>query len=139
VEYRVNPGWIANPADFAPFAERQRVQLRDGKGEIQRNKGCKAFAPQPTRTVGEPTTTTDDGPAENVVVVPDGLTIISSGDALFSSRIDRQVSWKEGRELDEIGGLSDRGTVRVHRLFGSCACRHQGEFVPSAAINIVAG
>lgn len=69
-EYRVNPGWISNPAGFAPFFQAaERVQSAVEKSAIDDPKGCKAFAPQPPRTVIEPTTTTAPPPAAPPVVV----------------------------------------------------------------------
>lgn len=142
VEYRVNPGWIANPAEFAPFAKRQRVQSADEKGEIQRTKGCKAFAPQVVRTVGEPTTTTAtaDELAEDAVVVPDHQQFpdVFRADALASAMQVINGCPEASRQdvLDEIAGLSDRGAVRsplglLRRLVDAAK---KGEFVPSAAI-----
>lgn len=57
-EYRINPAWIANPAEFAPFIDLlKRVQERAKRGAIDGTKGRKAFSPQSPRTINEPTTT----------------------------------------------------------------------------------
>ncbi len=83
-EYRINPEWIRDPANFAPYAgigvpisginantamgaknapiksdggERIRVQPEVMKGADDGDIGCKVVAPQPSGTVIEPTTT----------------------------------------------------------------------------------
>lgn len=140
-EYRVNPSWVANPADFAPFSETaERVQLEGEKGAIDSTKGCKAFAPQPSRTVGKPTTTCG---------APGKTTAIDSGDLDWPVLFDgvAQVSASqilqncppEDRQnlLDEVAGLADRGNVRhpIGLLRKLVERAQQGQFVPAAALD----
>ena len=157
-EYRINPGWIENPAEFSPFtnhqsdelpemkkdadispiSEHERVQRRTKKGEKYDTKGCKAFAPQPSRT-GIETITTGNANQKNVVV----------DDLIWPSSLNKEPV-KESASLlirdcpdeyqqlvlDEISGLAIRGTVRhpigLLRALIEAAC--QGSFVPAAAL-----
>lgn len=138
-EYRVNPAWITNPAEFAPFSEGERVQPKTEKGAIYDTKGCKAFAPQPPRTIIEPTTTRVTG-AEHEVVGHDELKWPSVlGGAVQASAVqilqdcphaDRQ------QVLHEIAGLADRGAVRhpIGLLRKLVDRSKYGQFVPAAAL-----
>lgn len=141
-EYRVNPAWIANPAEFAPFSEaHQRVQLNAGKGAIDSTKGCKAFAPQPTRTVVEPTTTCGTGNDLAVVVSHDELIwpTLFNGTAKTSAAKVLQDCPHADRQnvLDEIAGRADRGPVwsPIGLLCRLVERAGQGKFVPAAALD----
>lgn len=141
VEYRINPDWIGNPAEFAPFANRERVQPDAVKGATDGTKGRKAFAPQVVRTVGEPTTTTaDDGSAEGVVVVPAGLQFpeVFPADALTSAVqvLDGCPEASKQDVLDEVAGLAARGAVRspLGLLRKLVDAANSGAFVSAAGI-----
>ncbi|MCG7929944.1 MAG: hypothetical protein N0E44_07830 [Candidatus Thiodiazotropha lotti] len=157
-EYRINPDWIENPANFSPFisyhsnqhpdttkdadissiSEHERVQRKTEKGEKSGTKGCKAFAPQPSRTGIEPTTTQQAN--QNHVVVED---------LVWPSSLNREAI-KESASLlikdcpaeyqqlvlDEIAGLATRGTVRhpLGLLRALIEAARQGTFVPAAAL-----
>jgi hypothetical protein len=145
-EYRVNPQWISNPAEFAPFFHRTETVQRDTpKGASDDAKGCKAFAPQPCRTVKEPTTTSEtregEGDSPGVVVEHDELCFPEalSGEARLSA--DTLIAscpnnWRQA-VLDEIGGLADRGAVRhpLGLLRSLVERAKAGGFVPAAAID----
>ena len=139
-EYRVNPAWIANPAEFAPFAAApQRVQSDAQKGEIYGTKGCKAFAPQPSRTVCKPTTVAAVldrrvvAGVENLDWPP-----ILSGPLRASAEqllVDCPPSHSQ-QVLDEVAGLAYRGTVRhpVGLLRALVEQAKRGSFVAAAAL-----
>lgn len=140
-EYRVNPAWIANPAEFAPFSEpHQRVQSDAVKGAIGGAKGCKAFAPQPSRTVNEPTTTGDTA-MERGVVGHEILTwpdILGGGVHESASQILKDCPLTDRQNvLYEIAGLADRGDVRhpIGLLRRLVERARQGQFVPAAALD----
>lgn len=139
-EYRVNPAWIANPAEFAPFSEaHQRVQLDAEKGAIDSTKGCKAFAPQPSRTVIEPTTTREID-NEHGVVGHDELKwpLLLGGNVRSSAMQILQGCPQADRQLvlHEIAGLADRGAVRhpIGLLRKLVDRAKHGQFVPAAAL-----
>lgn len=140
-EYRINPLWITNPAEFAPFSKMdKRVQPETEKGAIYDTKGCKAFAPQPPRTIIEPTTTHETGNEHGVVVGHDELKWPSIlGGAVQASAMqilqdcppaDRQ------NVLDEISGLADRNAVRhpIGLLRKLVDRAQHGQFIPAAAL-----
>ena len=140
-EYRVNPAWISNPAEFAPFPETsKRVQQGAEKGAIDSKKGCKAFAPQPSRTISEPTTTRNQGNDCNLVSLDELKWPALRADAAYASAVkilqdcpdvDRQ------NVLDEIGGLADKNEVRrpIGLLRKLVQRAKQGLFVPAAALD----
>jgi hypothetical protein len=140
-EYRINPAWIANPAEFAPFFRHsETVQSYAGKGVTDSAKGCKAFAPQPLGTVTEPTTTAVRGPKTRDVVVDEDLRLptIFDREAQQSAMHLLHACPRSLRQhvLDEIAGLADRGAVRrplglLRRLVELAS---NGAFVPAAGI-----
>ena len=140
-EYRINPAWIGNPADFAPFfRSRKRVQSRPKKGAKNSTKGCKAFAPQPLRTIKEPTTT-ENVLDEQVVVDLDNLDwprfLLDSNVHASALHILQECPETERQNvLYEISGLANRGAVRspiglLHKLVD--LAKH-GQFIPAAAL-----
>ncbi|MCU7936054.1 MAG: hypothetical protein KZQ99_14420 [Candidatus Thiodiazotropha sp. (ex Dulcina madagascariensis)] len=157
-EYRINPNWIENPANFSPFfashsdqqsgtkkdadispiSKLERVQLRTEKGEKSDSKGCKAFAPQPSRTGIEPTTTLKAN--QNRVIVDDLTWPSSLNKEAIKESASLLLNHCPGEYqqliLDEIAGLAMRGTVRhpigLLRALIEAAC--QGTFVPAAAL-----
>lgn len=138
-EYRVNPLWITNPAEFAPFSEVQRVQPETEKGAIYDAKGCKAFAPQPPRTIIEPTTTRDTGNEHGVVGHDEFKWPSVLGGAVQASamQILQDCPLAERQHvLDEIAGLADRGAVRhpIGLLSKLVERAQHGQFVPAAAL-----
>lgn len=140
-EYRINPEWISNPAGFAPFRQAsQSVQSATGKSATDGEKGCKAFAPQPPRTVIEPTTPALGIYEPSVVVVPDGLRLphVLERDAAASAQrlLTQCPAALHQAVLDEVAGLAERGAVRhplglLRRLVELAV---KGDFVPSAGI-----
>ncbi len=140
-EYRINPAWITNPADFAPFfRNRKRVQSSTEKGAKYSTKGCKAFAPQPSRTISEPTTT-DHESNEQVVVGLDELIwphLLIGADSHASAHQILQECPEDERQsvLHEIAGLSERGVVRhpIGLLRKLVELAGNGQFFPSAAL-----
>ena len=140
-EYRINPVWIANPAGFAPFLSTpERTQSGATKGAVDSTKGCKAFAPQPSRTVIEPTTTSTNTSERSGVVVAEPLRLpdVLAGDARAPALRLMGLCPVALRQtvLDEIAGLADRGAVRhpLGLLRHLVAAATKGDFVPSAAI-----
>jgi len=140
-EYRINPAWIANPADFAPFfRNRKRVQSKAKKGAKNSTKGCKAFAPQPLRTIKEPTTT-ENVLNEQVVVDLDNLDwprfLLDSNVHVSALHILQECPKTERQNvLYEIAGLASRGAVRspIGLLRKLVELAKQGQFTPSAAL-----
>lgn len=141
-EYRINPGWITNPAGFAPFLEAsQSVQRDTGKGAVGDSNGRKAFAPQPSTTVSEPTTTAATAQTSMVsALTDDGLRIPSllTGEYLASTLRCLRGCPAEARQavLDEIAALDDRSAVRspLGLLASLVSSAARGKFVPSAAL-----
>jgi hypothetical protein len=138
-EYRINPAWIANPAGFAPFlAIPQTVQFSATKGAGDSAKGCKAFAPQPPRTIIEPTTT-EEQPGVVVDATLRFPQALEQGEVQCSAGrlLARCPAELRQTVLDEVAGLADRGVVRhplglLRRLVELAG---KGEFVPAAAID----
>lgn len=140
-EYRVNPAWISNPAEFSPFSGApKRVQPGAEKGAIDSKKGGKAFAPQPPRTISEPTTTREQGNDYYPVGFDELKWPSLLADAAYASavkvlqdcpRADRQ------NVLDEIGGLANRNEVRrpIGLLRKLVQRAKQGLFIPAAALD----
>jgi hypothetical protein len=141
-EYRVNPGWIANPAGFAPFFRSpETVQPDVKKGATGSAKGCKAFAPQPSGTITEPTTTGASRPKAHGVVVDEAIRLpnVFDGEAQQSVVQLLRACPRDQRQdvLDEIAGLADRGAVRhplglLRRLVELAS---NGAFVAAAGID----
>jgi hypothetical protein len=141
-EYRINPAWINNPAGFAPFLRTlETVQSDAEKGATGSAKGCKAFAPQPPRTITEPTTTGASGPRALGVVVDEAVRLpnVFDGEAQQSVMQLLRACPRDQRQdvLDEIAGLADRGAVRhplglLRRLVELAI---NGAFVPAAGID----
>jgi hypothetical protein len=114
-EYRINPAWLQNPAEFAPFqklasgkrvqTDLQRVPSAPGKGADADAKGCKAFAPQPSRTVSEPSTTT--GSAMEFPRILQGE-LLSSGERV----LERCPPECRQLVLDELEGISRHSVVK---------------------------
>jgi hypothetical protein len=150
-EYRINPIWISNPAESAPSIavdkSPQRVQLATArvqsttsKGAVDDREGCKAFAPQPSGTVIEPSTTTravaaGDGVTE-VVVTEYRFPEVLQGKAARSARELLALCPPECRQpiLDEIAGIVRRGALRrssLGLLKKLVQCAADGTFVPS--------
>lgn len=139
-EYRINPAWISNPAGFAPFLGAiERVQSDAGKGAADGTKGCKAFAPQPPRTILEPTTTARRAASEVAVVVGDALQfpVSLSGDARLSAEKLLARCPPEFRQaaLDEVAGYREpvRHPLGLLRHLVNQAI--DGSFVPAAALD----
>lgn len=139
-EYRVNPAWIANPEKFAPNIHKpKRVQSSAEKGADRRTKGCKAFAPQPLRTIIEPTTTHAHDEERAPLLFDDlawpelfdGPLRASAAKILTSCPVQyRQLV------LHEIAGISLKSKVRhplglLRKLVESAG---QNNFAPSAAL-----
>lgn len=141
-EYRVNPAWIANPADFAPFPKAtQRVQPNAGKGAIDSTKGCKAFAPQPPRNISEPTTTLVAGKELAVVVGHDELIwpacLLDGGERISAEKLLRSCPPLDRQDvLDELAGQVEGGHVRdrINYLRGLVKSAKAGLFSPAAAL-----
>jgi hypothetical protein len=126
-EYRINPAWLEDPAEFAPIAPlrnlqrvqsaTERVQTATEKGADGDTKGCKAFAPQPSGTVIEPSTTTGrDTPSTTSTVVVHKLEypeILKNGQ-LESARQVLERCPLECRQLvlDELAGIALHRGVR---------------------------
>ena len=153
-EYRVNPDWLDNPARFAPFAagqrphttvqsDTERVQMAVLKGESDGALGCHYFAPQPSGTVKETTTTAAAVDSSQSVVgmvtteteLPAGL----QGPLAPSARrllADCPASDRVA-VLHEVAGIMSRGRLRgspiglLHRMVERARA---GTFVPSLGI-----
>ena len=140
-EYRVNPAWISNPAELSPFPEAaKRVQRGAEKGAIDGKKGCKAFAPQPPRTISKPTTTRDQGNDCNLADLDElKWPSLLLNDAHASAAKILQDCPRADRQnvIDEIGGLADRNKVRnpIGLLRTLVQRAKQGLFVPAAALD----
>jgi hypothetical protein len=138
-EYRINPAWIANPAGFAPFlAAVQTVQSSAGKGATDGMKGCKAFAPQPPRTVIEPTTTARGTAAGTAVVVGYDLQFPNSLSNDARSSADKVLARcpPELRQavLDEIAGYREPVRHPLGLLRHLVDQAKDGTFIPAAAL-----
>lgn len=140
-EYRVNPAWISNPAEFSPFPEAlKRVQPGAEKGAIDSKKGCKAFAPQPPRTISEPTTTRNQRNDCNLVGLEELKWPSLLADAEQASAVKVLQDCPDADKqnvLDEIGGLAARNAVRspIGLLRELVQRAKQGLFVPAAALD----
>jgi hypothetical protein len=142
-EYRINPAWIANPAGFAPFLRSLETAQSDvEKGAAGSAKGCKAFAPQPPRTITEPTTTGAGRPRAYGVVVDEAIRLPNVFDGAQHSvtQLLRACPRDLRQEvLDEVAGLADRGAVRhplgLLRRFVELASEGKGGFVLAAGID----
>jgi hypothetical protein len=154
-EYRVNPAWLNNPADFAPLGSDRlppttvqvqtiRVQTATAKGEDGDQLGCNDAAPQPSGIIIEPTTT--GAPGDQGVVVgqmstelefPPGL----QGEWLESARRVLRDCPEDDRTavLDEVAGIISQRRLRgnpiglLHRLVERSKA---GKFVPSRGIPV---
>lgn len=142
-EYRINPAWVADPANFAPF--QSRVQSTAQKGANDGKLGCKIIAPQPSRTVSSRTTTTDAAPAQHdAVVVGDQLETLDfppvfSGDCRDSALQIIESCPEQHRQqvLYEVAGIIERGQLRgspIGLLQGLARKARDGAFVPSYGI-----
>lgn len=140
-EYRVNPAWISNPAEFSPFSEAlKRVQPGAEKGAIDSEKGCKAFAPQPPRTISKPTTTRNQRKDCNPVGLEELKWPSLLADAEHASAVKVMQDCPDADRqnvLDEIGGLAARNAVRspIGLLRELVQRAKQGLFVPAAALD----
>lgn len=145
-EYRVNPSWISNPAGFAPFLRPiERVQSTAEKGAVDGAKGCKAFAPQPPRTIIKPTTTTAPQPAAPTVVVVDSgdtgslnLHGLFDGQAVQAAHqlLTRCPADQCQAVIDEIAGVNLNGKLRgppIVLLRSLIEKARVGEFMPLRA------
>lgn len=137
-EYRINPGWINNPANFAPFA----------KGANDSNLGCKTahervqlVAPQPVVVINKtlPTTTSAGvAMAEAVVVVDEKIDIPPplGGDHLASTLQVLATCPEETRQLVvyEAAAIVARGSLKgsaIGLLRGLCRRAAEGTFIPA--------
>lgn len=115
------------------------MQSEPEKGAIYDTKGCKAFAPQPPRTIIEPTTTRGTG-TEREVVGHDELKwpTLLGGTAHHSAVHILQDCPLADRQqvLHEIAGLADRGKVRspIGLLRALVDRAKHGQFVPAAGL-----
>ncbi len=137
-EYRINPLWITNPDKVTPFP--QRVSGRAEKGDMGGRKRVTPMAPQPPRTVIEPTTTRD---------MRTGREVVGHAELKWPSLLDGSVRpsaeqvlqdcpvAERQNVLDEIAGLADRGAVRhpLGLLRKLVERAKQGQFVPAAALD----
>ena len=150
-EYRINPAWVTNPAESAPLfpvdksgqtvqTATSRVQSPTAKGADHDMKGCKAFAPQPSGTVSEPSTTTTADTATvsaTTVIVPEyEFPPALQGAELKSARVLLERCPAECRQvvLDEVAGIAGRGALRrspLGLLRKLVQCAIEGTFVPS--------
>lgn len=145
-EYRINPEWVSNPANFAPFMKSSikspTVQPSADNGAMTRDLGCKIVAPQPSGTVIETTTTAREqhgsvvGVKSTDLVFPPALQggRLQSAHALITScpaELQQQV-------LDEIAGIASKGLLRgsglglLRRLVERAGT---GGFVPNHGID----
>lgn len=150
-EYRINPAWISNPADSAPYlpvdkspqrvqSATTRVQPTTSKGASHDKEGCKALAPQPSRTVSKPSTTTrNDFGCEGLMSGVESeyaLPEVLRGNAARPARELLELCPTQWRQpvLDEVDSVARRGALRrsalglLRTLVQSAA---SGTFVPS--------
>ena len=120
-EYRINPAWVADPANFAPF--QSRVQFTAQKGATDDNLGCKIIAPQPSLTITSKTTTTENAPdSHEAVVVGNELSLSEELDfppVFCGERRDSAVQILQLCPIDsrqqvlfEVAGIIERGQLR---------------------------
>jgi hypothetical protein len=138
-KYRINPAWIANPAGFAPcFSATERVQSSAKKGATGGIEGRKAFAPQPPRTVIEPTTTEKGAAAGPAVVVGHDLRFpLSLSDDARASAYKLLVRCPpELRQvvLDEVAGYREPVRHPLGLLRHLIDEASSGSFIPVAAL-----
>lgn len=126
-EYKVNPEWIKNPANFAPFRNGEK---RNKKGANNGEKGCKAFAPQPSEPL-QPPRRRGGG---------DGLTYPSSLSAAEEKRarvLVAEICLGEHQPvLDEWAEMIARGEIRKSKLGALRAlldAANEGTFTARAA------
>ena len=149
-EYRINPDWLRNPADFAPPATSSnngttvqrraaRVQISADKGESDNELRCNYSAPQPSGTVIEPTTTAVSAAPRPGVYDGQTLPEVLQG-RWFRSAVGVMAECPgEHREavLQEVAGIVDRGRLRgspiglLHKLVEKA---REGTFAPSLGI-----
>jgi hypothetical protein len=154
-EYRVNPEWLKNPVDFAPFSrqipgdstvqpEATTVQAKARKGASDDNLRCNDAAPQPSGIVNEPTTTAPAVGSTGPVVVGDGLKLVEFPLALRGPWLESATLVVEScpaslrqQVVNEVAGIVARGKLRgspiglLHRLVDRAVA---GTFVPSVGI-----
>ncbi len=149
-EYRINPAWISNPAGFAPFlAALETVQLGAEKGASDGGKGCRAFAPQPPRTI-EPTTTSEKGrgAVSSVALVARDVEVIGLDEGplvAYRDAILRAISScpAELRQqvVDELAGMHEKGTIRTDParvVRGLVEATARGTFTFAAGVAVAA-
>jgi hypothetical protein len=141
-EYRINPMWISNPASFAPFLRPlESVQVEGEKGAANGAKGRKARAPQPPRTVIEPTTTASASAQMAVVVVGlEGPPLEEYRSSILKSLESCPVALHQ-QIVDEALGAASTGSIRKNAgsyVRGLAANARRGTFVPVAGIAVAA-
>ena len=143
-EYRINPAWVADPANFAPF--QTRVQFTAQKGATDDNLGCKIIAPQPSLTVSSKTTTTENAPDPHdaVVVGNEFFEELDFPPVFCGERRNSALQILEScpvpsrqQVLYEVAGIIERGALRgspIGLLQGLSKKSREGLFVPSHGI-----
>jgi hypothetical protein len=142
-EYRINPLWITNPVNLAPFAENAGTRASDEaeKGDAGGMQRVTQVAPQPPLTIIEPTTTPQTGSDEPDSEQIDGLIwprLLTEQERVVGAAVMESCPPKLRQQvLDEVAGLADRGAVRhpmglISKLVDAA---RRGRFVPSAALD----
>jgi hypothetical protein len=151
-EYYINPSWIENPANFAPFCKtketRQKAAAKPGKSEHKggnlEHKGGKAIAPQPPQESSITTTTTTE-PLEVVVAVDDELIFPSVrhlGRQFHGSvkkLLDACPADQRQQVLDELTAMLESNKVRSNPLGvlrTLCLSASKGVFIPEQGVLI---
>lgn len=144
-EYRINPLWITNPVNLAPFAGlgAERVTSEALKGDTGGIKRVSPVSPQPPITVIESTTT---APTE---FIEPGFEAVEPVDNLVWPRLMTSAERAAGARLlamcpadsrqavlDEVAGLADRGAVRhpMGLLSKLVEAAQRGRFIPAAGL-----